>query len=66
DVSISSGCSLANSRALIFPSGVFAALSKVAAVRTWTGESTAVKFTSTGTDKDHRAYVAALKVTYKN
>ncbi|MBQ5854307.1 MAG: BACON domain-containing protein [Alistipes sp.] len=41
-------------------------LSKEAAVRTWTGESTAVKFTSTGTDKDHRAYVAALKVTYKN
>ena len=41
-------------------------LSEEAAVRTWTGESTAVKFTSTGTDKDHRAYVAALKVTYKN
>lgn len=34
-------------------------------VRTWTGEATAVKFTSTGTDKSHRAYVKQLKVTYK-
>ncbi len=39
-------------------------LSAEAAVRTWTGSASAVKFTSTGTDKDHRAYVAAIKVTY--
>ncbi|MBR7168818.1 MAG: hypothetical protein IKD17_00095, partial [Alistipes sp.] len=36
-----------------------------AAERTWTGEATAVKFTSTGTDKSHRAYVAAIEVTYQ-
>ncbi len=40
-------------------------LSAEASVRTWTGESSSVKFTSTGTDKSHRAYVAAIKVTYK-
>lgn len=34
------------------------------AVRTWTGEATEVKFTSTGTDKNHRAYIAKIKVTY--
>ena len=39
-------------------------LSEEAAVRTWTGDATAVKFTSTGTDKDHRAYVSAIKVIY--
>lgn len=39
-------------------------LSAEASVRTWTGESSSVKFTSTGTDKNHRAYVAAIKVTY--
>lgn len=39
-------------------------LSAEASVRTWTGESTAVKFTSTGTDKNHRAYVSAIKVVY--
>ena len=39
-------------------------LSAEAAVRTWTGSASAVKFTSTGTDKDHRAYVAGIKVTY--
>ena len=33
-------------------------------VRTWTGEATEVKFTTTGTDKDHRAYIAKIKVTY--
>ena len=33
-------------------------------VRTWTGSANAVKFTSTGTDKDHRAYVKAIEVTY--
>ncbi|MBO5692879.1 MAG: BACON domain-containing protein [Tidjanibacter sp.] len=40
-------------------------LSAEASVRTWTGESSSVKFTSTGTDKNHRAYEAAIKVTYK-
>ena len=39
-------------------------LSEEAPTRTWTGEATAVKFTSTGTDKNHRAYVSAIKVTY--
>ena len=34
------------------------------AVRTWTGEATEVKFTTTGTDKTHRAYIAKIKVTY--
>lgn len=35
-----------------------------AATRTWTGEAGSVKFTTTGTDKDHRAYIAKIKVTY--
>ena len=34
------------------------------AVRTWTGEAETVVFTSTGTDKNHRAYISAVKVTY--
>jgi hypothetical protein len=33
---------------------------------TWTGEATSVRFTATGTDKDHRAYVAAISVIYEN
>ena len=33
-------------------------------VRTWTGDATEVKFTTTGTDKNHRAYIATIKVTY--
>ena len=33
-------------------------------VRTWTGSANTVKFTSTGTDKNHRAYVKAIEVTY--
>ena len=33
-------------------------------VRVWTGEATEVKFTTTGTDKNHRAYIAEIKVTY--
>ena len=41
-------------------------LSEEASVRTWTGEATSVRFTSTGTDKDHRAYVAAISVIYEN
>ena len=40
-------------------------LTAEAPVRTWTGEAANVKFTSTGTDKDHRAYVSAIKVVYK-
>ncbi len=39
-------------------------LSAEGSVRTWTGDATAVKFTSTGTDKDHRAYISAIKVIY--
>ena len=39
--------------------------SKEAAVRTWTGSASKVKFTTTGTDKDHRAYVSKIKVTYE-
>ena len=35
-----------------------------AATRSWSGEAGSVKFTTTGTDKDHRAYVAKIKVTY--
>ena len=41
-------------------------LSEEAAVRTWTGEATSVRFTATGTDKNHRAYVAAISVIYEN
>ena len=33
-------------------------------VRVWTGEATEVMFTTTGTDKNHRAYIAEIKVTY--
>ena len=39
--------------------------SEKAAVRTWTGSASSVKFTSTGTDKNTRAYVSAIKVTYE-
>lgn len=38
--------------------------SEEATLRTWSGESAEVKFTSTGTDKNHRAYISAVKVTY--
>ena len=41
-------------------------LSEEAAVRTWTGEATSVRFTATGTDKNHRAYVSAISVIYEN
>lgn len=34
-------------------------------VRVWTGNASAVRFTATGTDKNHRAYVAAIKVSYE-
>ena len=40
-------------------------LSAEADTRTWTGSANAVKFTSTGTDKNHRAYISAIEVTYK-
>ena len=33
--------------------------------RTWTGSAESVKFTTTGTDKNHRAYVSAVEVTYE-
>ena len=39
--------------------------SEEAAVRTWSGSASTVKFTTTGTDKNHRAYVASMKVTYE-
>ena len=39
-------------------------LTEEAATRTWTGDATEVKITCTGTDKNHRAYIAAIKVTY--
>ena len=34
-------------------------------VRTWTGNAVNVKFTATGTDSSHRAYVKAIKVYYE-
>lgn len=34
-------------------------------VRTWTGSASEVKFTTTGTDKNHRAYVSKIEVTYE-
>ena len=40
-------------------------LSAEGANRTWTGEAETVNFVSTGTDKNHRAYVSAMKVYYK-
>ena len=40
-------------------------LTEEAAVRTWTGSAETVKFTCTGTDKNHRAYIQAIKVTYE-
>ena len=35
-----------------------------AETRTWTGDATEILFTTTGTDSSHRAYIAAIKVTY--
>lgn len=52
----------ANSQWYIAPDcGEFSA---AAATRTWTGDATEVLFTTTGTDKNSRAYIAAIKVTY--
>ena len=33
-------------------------------IRTWTGDAVNVKFTANGADRDHRAYVKAIKVIY--
>ena len=41
-------------------------MSEEGVVRTWTGEATAIQFKSTGTDKDHRAYVASMSIIYEN
>ena len=40
-------------------------LSAESPVRVWTGDASSVRFTATGTDKNHRAYVAAIKVSYE-
>lgn len=40
-------------------------LSAESAIRTWEGDASSVKFTATGTDKNHRAYVASIKVAYQ-
>jgi hypothetical protein len=40
-------------------------LSEEGPVRVWKGESSKVTFTSTGTDKNHRAYVSSIRVVYK-
>ena len=40
-------------------------LSAEGEVRTWTGDAVNVKFTANGTDKQHRAYVKAIKVYYE-
>ena len=41
-------------------------MSEEGAVRTWTGEASSIQFKATGTDKDHRAYVASMTITYEN
>ena len=40
-------------------------LSAEAATRVWKGSANAVKFTTTGTDKSRRAYVASIEVAYE-
>ncbi len=35
------------------------------AIRVWKGRESAVKFTATGTDKNHRAYVTKIEVAYE-
>ena len=35
------------------------------AIRTWTGESSAIKFTCNGTDKNSRAYIKKMMISYK-
>lgn len=41
-------------------------LSEEGIIRTWTGEATSIQFKSTGTDKSHRAYIAAMSIIYEN
>ena len=40
-------------------------LSEAASSRTWTGSASAIKFTCIGTDKNSRAYIKSMKITYK-
>ena len=40
-------------------------LTAEASTRTWTGEADAIKFTSTGTDKNHRCYIKSMTITYR-
>ena len=40
-------------------------LSEAASTRTWTGSASAIKFTCIGTDKNSRAYIKSMKITYK-
>jgi hypothetical protein len=41
-------------------------MSEEGAVRTWTGEASSIQFKATGTDKNHRAYVASMTIVYEN
>lgn len=41
-------------------------MSEEGVVRTWTGEASSIRFTATGTDKNHRAYVASMTIVYEN
>lgn len=41
-------------------------LTEEGAIRTWTGSASAVKFTSSGTDKNTRAYIAKMVITYQD
>ena len=40
-------------------------LSAENAVRVWKGSANSIRFTATGTDSSHRAYVSAIKVAYE-
>ena len=40
-------------------------LSEASSTRTWTGSASAIKFTCIGTDKNSRAYIKSMKITYK-
>ena len=40
-------------------------LTAEASTRTWSGEADAIKFTSTGTDKNHRCYIKSMTITYR-
>lgn len=40
-------------------------LSSESAVRVWKGSASTVRFTATGTDKNHRAYISAIRVAYE-